>query len=140
MHLYIRYTGIFFLAVLFGFLSFFAISNHYAYTQTLYELKKTQVALLRAPALVYGKVVAINPTERSITLGLNDKQLTYRVTDDAYIARQELLGNGQTYNALSEPVPSLLSDIPNGTRVAMFAYRSDTGELLAGVVLFGNPL
>lgn len=126
--------------MLFGFLSFFAISNHYAYTQTLSELKKTQVALLRTPALIHGEVSAINPIQRSITGKFNGEQLTFKVTDNAYIAKQELLGDGQTYTALSEPIPSLLSDIPTGTRVVVFAYRSDTGELLAGVVLFGNPL
>lgn len=137
----LRNISIFFAAALLSYLSFFAISNHYAYTETLFQLKQTQLALARSPALIYGRATSVDVVNRSITVELNSKKLlTYKLIDGAYIAKQELLGNGEVYNALSEPIPSPLSAIQVGTNLSIFGYMSETGTLVAGVVLFGNPL
>ncbi|OGG79621.1 hypothetical protein A3A39_02230 [Candidatus Kaiserbacteria bacterium RIFCSPLOWO2_01_FULL_54_13] len=153
---FVRFGLTFLIGVVIGIAILSAFAANYAYFTLRAEFTRfrdstlrVRSALFQRAMLLYGIVVSIDTSERTLVAEFRDQlvasggpiRLRVRVPEDALIVRQSLLASGTEYVALSEETNAQFSDIAQGTRIAVIlenAARRVVPE--TSVVIFGNPL
>ncbi len=134
-------------AGLFGFLVYWILAKDYAYSQVLQHLTSMTTFATVSGTSRYGIVESVDVENSRLTIRSADQfgseqdsvLLTLSVTPLTYIGFEELLEEGGSYTALSNPRQASLKDISPGTRVKFRSDRAE-GALTARLILFGNPL
>lgn len=134
------------MSTLAGISIFASLSSLYA-NKELRLMNKRLANVIETTSLVrYAQVRAVSPTEKTITVVQKNffnagdvAILTVHISDETFIARQELLRTTGIYDTLSPVIPAHLTDIHPGDKVLIFT-GAQQGKLTADLVLFGNPL
>lgn len=137
------------LSIVVGFLGVIAVREYLAaktalaQVHTLIEYRAGTAGLVK-----YGVVGSVDASASVITLktvngATPDSEpdvLTIRISKDAIIARQTLVGQNGAYDSLSTRIPLPLSAVRQGDRVVAFIMTGEDGKLETKALLFGNPL
>lgn len=151
-----KYVGIAVVAGVIGGLGIVTLVNHYAYIATRTELSRELAKerlerrnLFQRSSLWYGTIESIDTAHGTLSVRFinqfvaarEEVSLVIKVTSETLIARQELIRSGNEYVGFAEKVEGSLSDIHPGTRVAaVLENNTEAQEVLARIILFGNPL
>ncbi len=117
-----------------------------AQRKSLTQIQAQRGAFSVASILSYGTVESIDLQNRTVTARFlspfspyETRVLKFRVTENALIAQQNLLGKDGEYSSLTKRTPATLSQVTEGTRIAALIWGSGT-KIESGLLLFGNPL
>jgi hypothetical protein len=104
------------------------------------------LSIARANEISYGLVESVDVDGTHLIMTLYNpfteptRQLRVRIEPSAYVAFQELRGNGGVYDTLSEPRKAAASELRPGDRVAILLARDESGTLWTNYIVFGEPL
>lgn len=142
MRLLLQSILVFCIAALVAGLAYIAFTNAYAYKQTALQLQGLRQAVLNAPLWKYAVVNSVSPSTSSmiVQFGSTGKSFELEVSANAYIARQDLIGENGIYTSATSPTQATLADIRPGDNVFVVIVVEAGGRRSAKMILFGNPL